>query len=173
MKAGENPRTTKVPQRRSTSRCCRPRCAVPRHGRSLVLAVDTNVLVYVADADSQFHTACRNWLERQRPLPNAWYTTWAILYEFLRVTTHRRVMRRPWSAPAAWNFVAALLASPGLSVLSRQNGTPTSPKRLFWSCRILPVTCSTTRTPLSLCVNTASDEFAPATQISINFRFSR
>jgi uncharacterized protein len=42
---------------------------------------------------------------------------WGILYEFLRVTTHSRVMRRPWSAPAAWNFVAALLASPGLAVL--------------------------------------------------------
>jgi predicted nucleic acid-binding protein len=37
--------------------------------------------------------------------------------EFLRVTTHSRVMRRPWSAPAAWNFVTALLASPGLAVL--------------------------------------------------------
>src|SRR5215813_406911 len=46
-----------------------------------------------------------------------WYTTWAILSEFLRVTTNARVMRRPWSASAAWNFVAALLASPGLSVL--------------------------------------------------------
>jgi uncharacterized protein len=39
-----------------------------------------------------------------------------ILYEFLRVTTHLRVMRRPWSV-AAWEFVTALLASPGLSVL--------------------------------------------------------
>jgi uncharacterized protein len=26
-------------------------------------------------------------------------------------------MRRPWSASAAWQFVAALLASPGLTVL--------------------------------------------------------
>ena len=83
-----------------------------------MLAVDTNVLVYAADADSQFHGACRDWLERQRARPDAWYTTWAILYEFLRVTTHARVMRRPWSARAAWNFVAALLASPGLAVLA-------------------------------------------------------
>lgn len=45
------------------------------------------------------------------------YTTWPILYEFLRVTTHPRVMRQPWTAPAAWEFVLALLASPGLSVL--------------------------------------------------------
>jgi len=82
-----------------------------------VLAVDTNVLVYAADADSQFHAPCRDWLERQRARPEAWYTTWAILYEFLRVTTHPRVMRRPWRAPAAWQFVTALLNSPGLAIL--------------------------------------------------------
>jgi toxin-antitoxin system PIN domain toxin len=82
-----------------------------------VLAVDTNVLVYAADADSPFHRPCRDWLERQRSRPDAWYTSWPILYEFLRVTTHPRVMRRPWRAAAAWKFVTALLASPGLAVL--------------------------------------------------------
>ena len=82
-----------------------------------MLAVDTNVLVYAADADSQFHSPCRDWLERQRVRPDAWYTTWAILYEFLRVTTHPRVMRRPWGAPAAWQFVTTLLASPGFGIL--------------------------------------------------------
>lgn len=82
-----------------------------------MLAVDTNVLVYAADADSQFHRPCRDWLERQRARPDAWYITWSIIYEFLRVTTHPRVMRRPWSAPAAWEFVSALLASPGLGIL--------------------------------------------------------
>jgi toxin-antitoxin system PIN domain toxin len=82
-----------------------------------VVAVDTNVLVYAADADSPFHAACREWLENRRARADAWYTTWAIVYEFLRVTTHPRVMRRPWSVPAAWQFIAALLASPGLGVL--------------------------------------------------------
>ena len=82
-----------------------------------MFVVDTNVLVYAPDGDSPFHAACRDWLERQRMRADAWYTTWAILYEFLRVTTHPRVMRRPWRAPAAWDFVAALLASPGLGVL--------------------------------------------------------
>jgi uncharacterized protein len=79
-----------------------------------VLAVDTNVLVYAADIDSQFHAPCRDWLERQRARPDAWYSTWPILYE---LTTHPRVMRQPWSAPAAWHFVTALLASPGFAVL--------------------------------------------------------
>jgi toxin-antitoxin system PIN domain toxin len=82
-----------------------------------VIVVDTNVLVYAADADSPFHAACREWVEGQRGRADAWYTTWPILYEFLRVTTHPRVMRQPWSAPAAWGFVQALLASPGLGVL--------------------------------------------------------
>jgi hypothetical protein len=82
-----------------------------------VLVVDTNVLVYAADRDSPFHSACRAWLEKQRQRAEAWHTTWPIVYEFLRVTTHPRVMRRPWKAADAWKFVAALLASPGLSIL--------------------------------------------------------
>ena|SRR5438874_4259972 len=82
-----------------------------------MLVVDTNVLVYAADVDSPHHAACRRWLEQHRARPDAWYTTWAIVYEFLRVTTHARVMRRPWTAGAAWKFVVALLASPGFDIL--------------------------------------------------------
>jgi toxin-antitoxin system PIN domain toxin len=90
-----------------------------------VLVVDTNILVYAADEDSLFHTSCRDWLERQRTRADAWYTTWAIVYEFLRVTTHPRVMRRPWNAVEGWNFVTGLLASPGLGVLVPTQRHPT------------------------------------------------
>jgi toxin-antitoxin system PIN domain toxin len=82
-----------------------------------MLVVDTNVLVYAADGDSPLHPDCRGWLDRQRGRADAWYSTWSILYEFLRVTTHPRVMRRPWNVTAAWSFVQALLASPGLDIL--------------------------------------------------------
>jgi uncharacterized protein len=82
-----------------------------------LIVVDTNVLVYAADEASQFHDACRDWLETRRPRPDAWYTTWPVLYEFLRVTTHPRVMAKPWKVADAWRFVDALLASPGLDVL--------------------------------------------------------
>jgi toxin-antitoxin system PIN domain toxin len=74
-------------------------------------------LVYAADADSPLHAESRGWLELQRARPDAWYTTWPILYEFMRVTTHPRVMRRPWTAVQAWRFVSALLSAPGLGVL--------------------------------------------------------
>lgn len=43
--------------------------------------------------------------------------SWAIIYEFLRVTTHPRILPRPWTVSAAWDFVMALLASPGLGIL--------------------------------------------------------
>ena len=43
--------------------------------------------------------------------------SWNIVYEFLRIITHPRVLRRPWSAPQAWEFVAAVLAAPALEVL--------------------------------------------------------
>jgi toxin-antitoxin system PIN domain toxin len=82
-----------------------------------VLAVDTNVLVYAANLDSPFHARCSEWLERQRRQPGAWYTTWAIIYEFLRVTTHSRILRQPFGISAAWDFVSAILDSPGLTVL--------------------------------------------------------
>ncbi len=82
-----------------------------------MLVVDTNILVYAADADAAQHSRARTWLDGQRGRPDAWYTTWPILYEFMRVTTHPRVMRRPWSTPQAWAFVSALLGSPGLGLL--------------------------------------------------------
>jgi len=83
-----------------------------------VFVVDTNVLVYAADEDSGFHDCCFKLLEQCRPQPSAWYVTWSILYEFLRVCTHPRVFRKPWPAPRAWRFVETLLASPSLGLLT-------------------------------------------------------
>jgi toxin-antitoxin system PIN domain toxin len=82
-----------------------------------LFVVDTNVLVHAVDEHSPFHGRCLDRLEVWRALAAAWYTTWPVLYEFLRVVTHPRVLRRPWAAPKAWTFVEALLASPGLGIL--------------------------------------------------------
>lgn len=82
-----------------------------------MFVVDTNVLVYAADADAEHHAICRRKIEQWRSSAGAWYVTWGICYEFLRVVTHAAVLRRPWSAPAAHGFLEALFASPGLGVL--------------------------------------------------------
>ena len=79
--------------------------------------VDTNVLVYAADRASAGHARCRALLEEWRGRAEPWYLTWGIVYEFLRVSTHPRVFRRPWSPGEAWGFVEALLAAPALDLL--------------------------------------------------------
>lgn len=82
-----------------------------------MFVVDTNVLVYAAERTFAEHEACRARLLRWREQPGAWYATWGILYELLRVVTHPRVFRKPWKPSAAWSFVEGILAAPGFTVL--------------------------------------------------------
>ena len=82
-----------------------------------MFVVDTNVLVYAADSDSPFHEVSRELIETSRSQAAAWYSTWAIVYEFLRVVTHPRVMRHPWTVSDAWRFIEALRAAPGFDLL--------------------------------------------------------
>jgi toxin-antitoxin system PIN domain toxin len=82
-----------------------------------MFVVDTNVLLHALDEDSPFHAPCAAALARWRTQPGAWFITWSVVYEFLRLVTHPRKLRRPVSLRAAWNLVEGLLASPGLRVL--------------------------------------------------------
>lgn len=82
-----------------------------------MFVVDTNVLIYAADEDAPAHGVCRELLENWRHQQSVWYTTWGVLYEFLRVATHPRVLRMPWTASTAWTFVDAMLGSTALSLL--------------------------------------------------------
>lgn len=82
-----------------------------------MFVVDTNVLVYAADASAPEHARCRALLERWRRQQGAWYLTWGNCYEFLRIVTHPRVLRRPWTSAAAGRFLASLQQAPGLAML--------------------------------------------------------
>jgi len=83
-----------------------------------VFVVDTNVLVYAADRDAPGHERCRELLLTWRARPEPWYLTWSVIYEFLRVTTHPRVFRAPWSPADSWGFVEAVLSAPCLALLT-------------------------------------------------------
>lgn len=82
-----------------------------------MFVVDTNVLVYAADTAAPEHERCRALVERWRASANAWFLTWGICYEFLRVVTHPRVLRRPWTAREANTYLDAIAAAPGLTML--------------------------------------------------------
>lgn len=90
-----------------------------------MFVIDTNVLLYAVDADSEFHGPCRELLERARGQATPWFLTWGICYEFLRVATHPRVYRNPLTSKAAWGFIRTLLACPGLSLLIATRRHPT------------------------------------------------
>ncbi len=82
-----------------------------------MFVVDTNVLVYAADQSAPEHERCRALVEQWRRRHGAWFLTWGVVYEFLRVVTHPRVMRHPWTMEAGLGFIAALQESPGLAFL--------------------------------------------------------
>lgn len=82
-----------------------------------MFVVDTNILVYAANRDCPEHRRCLDLVERSRNQAKAWYATWGILYGFMRIITHPRVLARPWQLSNAWAFVEALLACPSFCIL--------------------------------------------------------
>ena len=82
-----------------------------------MFVVDTNVLIYAADRRASGHKRCRQLLLAWRSQAEPWYLTWGIVYEFLRVATHPRVFRSPFTFDQAFTFIDAVLASPSVGVL--------------------------------------------------------
>ncbi len=82
-----------------------------------MLVIDTNILVYAANKNSEFHHACRRRIEDCRARSSPWYLSWSICYEFLRVSTHPNILPNPWSAAHAWSFLEAILAAPSAGLL--------------------------------------------------------
>lgn len=89
-----------------------------------MFVVDTNILVYAANRAAPEHACCLDMIKKWRSQALPWYLTWKIIYEFLRVVTHPRVMPHPWDLWQAWCFVEALLSSPSLTLLTETDRHP-------------------------------------------------
>jgi len=100
-----------------------------------VIGVDTNVLVYAADEFAPEHAVCRRLLLEGRASPDVHAEPlcipWSVIYEFLRVVTHLRALKRPWSTPQAWEFVTVLLRSPHITVLGPGSGHAAAAERML------------------------------------------
>ena len=77
--------------------------------------IDTNILLHAANVGSSFHQPARRFLEGHIRERTNWSTTWPILYEFLRVSTHARVFSKPLKASQALDFICNLMALEELS----------------------------------------------------------
>lgn len=79
--------------------------------------IDTNVLLYGANADAPEHAAAYRFLERIGATADPWYLTDGIAYEFFRVATHPKVFPQPLSWRDALAFVGPLLEADNVHVL--------------------------------------------------------
>jgi toxin-antitoxin system PIN domain toxin len=79
-----------------------------------VIAVDTNILVYVHREDSAWHTAARDVVTALAEGRSAWAIPWPCLHEFLAIVTHQRIYRPPTPLAIALDQVSAWLESPTL-----------------------------------------------------------
>jgi predicted nucleic acid-binding protein len=77
----------------------------------------TNILVHGADPDAEFYKVCRRRLEECRGQHAPWYLSRPICYESLRICTHPRVFRKPWSIADGWRFIENILDSPNADFL--------------------------------------------------------
>lgn len=82
-----------------------------------MFVVDTNLLLYAADEYSAAQKRMRSLLKEWGSSTEPWLTTWSVVYEFLRVATHRSVFAHPLTFADAWSFVEALRASPSFGFL--------------------------------------------------------
>ena len=85
------------------------------------MVLDTNILVYTANQNSELFTPCRRFLDQRLKAPDPTFLTWGICYEFLRVTTHRGPFPGRLSANDAFSFLNSLLSQPNVSVLNATN----------------------------------------------------
>ena len=81
------------------------------------MVYDTNVLIYAVDDRSEFHDACLRRVESVRMGHTLGFLTWNICYEFLRVTSHPRVLSNPWNLSDGARFLTQLLEDPGFHLL--------------------------------------------------------
>jgi hypothetical protein len=89
-----------------------------------LFVADTNLLLYAANRQAPEHPAAKEMLRRWRSNSEAWFVTWSILYEFLRVATHPRIFEQPLTFTKAWDFFAGLFTSPSFSVLTETDHHP-------------------------------------------------
>ena len=80
--------------------------------------IDTNLLLYAANAEAAEHAAAHRFLTAAGRSADRWYLTEGILYEFLRVATHPRVFPRPLSKPQVIEFLHPLWSGSVFTVLT-------------------------------------------------------
>jgi uncharacterized protein len=80
--------------------------------------IDTNILLYAANKDSEEHAAAAKFLSTAAMSPEQWFLTEGIIYEFLRVSTHPKVFPKPLDWKEAMRFLRPFLEGTNFLILT-------------------------------------------------------
>ena len=87
-----------------------------------MIAVDTNILVFVHRQDSPWHKVAYARLAELAEGRAAWAIPWPCLHEFIAIVTHPRIYDPPSPLDTALAQVDAWLEAPGLVLLTEVAG---------------------------------------------------
>lgn len=82
-----------------------------------MFVIDTNLLLFAANVRFPEHARAKQLLDTWRTAERSWFLTWGIIYEFLRVSTHKSVFSEPLELPRAQEWIDVLLAAPRSGIL--------------------------------------------------------
>jgi uncharacterized protein len=88
----------------------------------MLIAVDTNLLVYANREDSPLHPLANQCLVQLAESPLPWAIPYPCLHEFLAIVTHPRIYKPPTPLGRALEQIDCWLESPSLMLLSEQAG---------------------------------------------------
>jgi uncharacterized protein len=87
-----------------------------------MIAVDTNILVYAHREDSEWHEPAERAVRGLAEGAGGWAIPWPCVHEFLAITTHPRIFRKPTPIAAALDQIDAWFESPSIVTLAEDEG---------------------------------------------------
>jgi uncharacterized protein len=91
-------------------------------GTRLLIAVDTNLLVYAHRSDSPFHEAAYELMDNLRRGRAPWAIPWSCLHEFIAVVTHPKIFKQPTAIALAFDAIDAWLAGGNAQLIGESEG---------------------------------------------------
>jgi uncharacterized protein len=88
----------------------------------LSATVDTNILLYAANADDDAHLIAHDLLERLAGGPDLLYLFWPTIMGFLRIASHPSIFPDPQMPEQATAAVTALLVRPNVRTAGEREG---------------------------------------------------
>ena len=83
----------------------------------MTAVVDTNVLLYATDLDSDFHDRTNRCLTEQLAGSGTVGFSWIALLGFARIATNPRIMRMPATSEAVFDVIDGWLGQPGAMIV--------------------------------------------------------